>query len=190
MATPSVPGARCGRTHLHQLRVSEDADLAGQIRAGFEHAGVACWIAPRDIQPGTSFPAAITAAIHSCGALVLLLTPQSNTSRTVLSEVELAFNASKPILAVLIGAVAPSADLQSFISTPATGIVSPTRLPVHTVRLSRGFWLARPEVTNAQYEKRMKSTLQRRPPLRPERTLTRCVSGTAAARTRSGSRAS
>ena len=117
MPTPSVPDADTVGGRIFISYASEDADLAGQIRAGFEHAGVACWIAPRDIQPGTSFPAAITAAIHSCGALVLLLTPQSNTSRHVLSEVELAFNASKPILAVLLGAVTPSADLQYFLST-------------------------------------------------------------------------
>ena len=96
---------------------SEDAAVADRIRSGLEQAGVACWIAPRDIEPGTSFPAAITAAINRCSAQVLLLTPQANTSRHVLSEVELAFNAGKPILAVLIGKVTPSADLQYFIST-------------------------------------------------------------------------
>jgi hypothetical protein len=96
---------------------SEDAAVADTIRAGLEQAGVACWIAPRDIEPGTSFPAAITAAIQSCRAQVLLLTAQANVSRHVLSEVELAFNAGKPILAVLVGKVAPSQDLKYFIST-------------------------------------------------------------------------
>jgi formylglycine-generating enzyme required for sulfatase activity len=96
---------------------SEDAAIADTIRTGLEQAGVPCWIAPRDIEPGTSFPAAITAAIQSCSAQVLLLTVQANTSRHVLSEVELAFNAGKPILAVLVGKVTPSADLQYFIST-------------------------------------------------------------------------
>jgi formylglycine-generating enzyme required for sulfatase activity len=96
---------------------SEDAATADRIRAGLEQAGVACWIAPRDIEPGTSFPAAITAAIGACAAQVLLLTTQANTSRHVLSEVELAFNAGKPILAVLVGKVTPSADLQYFVST-------------------------------------------------------------------------
>src|SRR5690349_14985509 len=96
---------------------SENAAVAERIRTGLEQAGVACWIAPRDIEPGTSFPAAITAAIQSCGAQVLLLTPESNASRHVLSEVELAFNAGKPILAILVGKVTPSSDLQYFIST-------------------------------------------------------------------------
>jgi formylglycine-generating enzyme required for sulfatase activity len=31
----------------------------------------------------------------------------------------------------------------------------PDELPVHTVRIRRGFWLARTEVTNAQYARRM-----------------------------------
>jgi len=96
---------------------SEDAAIADTIRTGLEQAGVACWIAPRDIEPGTSFPAAITAAIRDCAAQVLLLTAEGNASRHVLSEVELAFNAGKPILAVLVGKVTPSADLQYFIST-------------------------------------------------------------------------
>jgi formylglycine-generating enzyme required for sulfatase activity len=96
---------------------SEDAAVADRIRNGLEQAGVVCWIAPRDISPGTSFPAAITAAIRDCRAQVLLLTAQANTSRHVLSEVELAFNAGKPILAVLVGKVTPSPDLQYFIST-------------------------------------------------------------------------
>ena len=96
---------------------SEDAAVADLIRSGLEQAGVACWIAPRDIEPGTSFPAAITAAIRGCRAQVLLLTVQANTSRHVLSEVELAFNAGKPILAVLVGRITPSTDLQYFIST-------------------------------------------------------------------------
>ncbi|HEV8395559.1 MAG TPA: SUMF1/EgtB/PvdO family nonheme iron enzyme [Vicinamibacterales bacterium] len=96
---------------------SEDAAVADRIRTGLEQAGVACWIAPRDIEPGTSFPAAITAAIRECTAQVLLLTAEGNASRHVLSEVELAFNAGKPILAVLVGKVTPSTDLQYFIST-------------------------------------------------------------------------
>jgi formylglycine-generating enzyme required for sulfatase activity len=96
---------------------SEDAPVADRIRTGLEQAGLVCWIAPRDIEPGTSFPAAITAAISGCTAQVLLLTAQANASRHVLSEVELAFNAGKPILAVLVGKVAPSPDLQYFIST-------------------------------------------------------------------------
>ena len=96
---------------------SENASVADRIRSGLEQTGVACWIAPRDIEPGTSFPAAITAAIESCGAQVLLLTSESNASRHVLSEVELAFNAGKPILAILVGTVTPSSDLQYFIST-------------------------------------------------------------------------
>jgi hypothetical protein len=96
---------------------SEDAAVADRIRTRLEQGGVACWIAPRDIEPGKSFPAAITAAIRACDAQVLLLTAQANASRHVLSEVELAFNAGKPILAVLVGKVAPSPDLQYFIST-------------------------------------------------------------------------
>jgi hypothetical protein len=80
---------------------------------------------------GTSFPAAITAAIQSCSAQVLLLTPQANASRHVLSEVELAFNAGKPILAVLVGKVTPSPTC-STSSPPRTGS-TPTRRSTTTI---------------------------------------------------------
>jgi formylglycine-generating enzyme required for sulfatase activity len=103
--------------HVFISHASEDAAVATQIRTGLEQAGLRCWIAPRDIEVGTSFPAAITAAATSCGALLLLLTEASNGSPHVLSEVRLAFNARKPILAVLVGRVTPSPDLEYFIST-------------------------------------------------------------------------
>jgi hypothetical protein len=78
-----VPPAARGRVFISYA--SEDAALADRVRTGFEQAGVSCWIAPRDIESGVSFPAAITAAIQSSSALVLLLTAESNASRHVLS---------------------------------------------------------------------------------------------------------
>ena len=51
------PGAeRCGRPHLHQLRLGRRRRSPIRIRTGLEQAGVSCWIAPRDIESGTSFP--------------------------------------------------------------------------------------------------------------------------------------
>jgi formylglycine-generating enzyme required for sulfatase activity len=38
------------------------------------------------------------------------------------------------------------------------GDCQPDEMPVHTVRLRRGFWLARTEVSNAQYEKRVQAS--------------------------------
>lgn len=96
---------------------SADAELAHRAVESLERAGVPCWIADRDITVGSSYPAAITAAIKGSSAFLLLLTDASNGSPHVLREVELAFTARRPILPVCIAGVRPSSDLQYFLST-------------------------------------------------------------------------
>ncbi len=75
-----------------------------------------CWIADRDIDPAASYPAAITTAITGSGVLLLLLTDAATHSPHVHREIELAFNARRPILPVRIGGAAPTDDLQYFLS--------------------------------------------------------------------------
>ena len=96
---------------------SADAELAHRAVDALEGAGIRCWISDRDIRMATSYPAAITAAIEDCGAFLLLLTETSNASRHVLREVELAFNARRPILPVRIAGAMPTSDFQYFLST-------------------------------------------------------------------------
>ncbi|HTM03872.1 MAG TPA: SUMF1/EgtB/PvdO family nonheme iron enzyme [Vicinamibacterales bacterium] len=96
---------------------SADAELAHRALGALERAGIPCWIADRDIEVSTSYPAAIGAAITNSAGVLLLLTETSNASPHVLREVELAFNARKPIAPVRLARVTPSADLQYFLST-------------------------------------------------------------------------
>jgi hypothetical protein len=96
---------------------SEELQLAQRIVERLERNGIRCWIASRDIEVGASYPAAITAAVTGGSAMLLLLTEASNASPHVLSEVELAFNARKPILPLRLTPVALSADLQYFLGT-------------------------------------------------------------------------
>jgi formylglycine-generating enzyme required for sulfatase activity len=96
---------------------SEDLDLANQVLASLEAGGIRCWIAHRDIGVAQSYPAAISAAVESSGALLLLLTEHSNRSPHVRREVEMAFNARTPILPVRMSGILPSPDLAYFLST-------------------------------------------------------------------------
>ena len=48
---------------------SSDKAIADRICGALENAGVSCWIAPRNIEPGTDFPTAIVEAISSARAL-------------------------------------------------------------------------------------------------------------------------
>jgi len=53
---------------------SRDAALAQHLCALLEGKGVRCWIAPRDVQPGCSYPDEIVRGIDECASLILLTT--------------------------------------------------------------------------------------------------------------------
>lgn len=96
---------------------SQDTEVADRFLQGIEAAGIRCWIAHRDIAPGTSYPAEITTAIQSCGGMLVIVTAAANVSPHVLREVEMAFNAGKPILPVHLSSVPLSPNLTYFLST-------------------------------------------------------------------------
>lgn len=102
--------------HVFISFASADAALAHHTVASLEQSGLRCWFSDRDIEPAASYPATITDAVKSSGAVLLLLTETSNQSPHVIREIELAFSARRPILPVRIGGATPSPDLQYFLS--------------------------------------------------------------------------
>jgi hypothetical protein len=108
--------ASIGRRHVFVSFASNDAALAHRAVTALEESGLRCWFSDRDIEPATSYPAVITNAVKSSGAVLLLLTEASNQSPHVIREIELAFTARRPILPVRIGGGTPSPDLQYFLS--------------------------------------------------------------------------
>ena len=95
---------------------SVDAEIARRVVASLEASGLRCWLAERDIAPASSYPVAITEAVKNSGAVLLVLTEAANQSPHVTREVEMAFNARRPILPLRIGSTLPSSDLQYFLS--------------------------------------------------------------------------
>src|SRR5687768_11994699 len=51
---------------------SRDAGAATAIVSSLESAGVVCWVAPRDIPPGSDWNHAIMTGFASCDALLLV----------------------------------------------------------------------------------------------------------------------
>ena len=70
----------------------EDKLAAGTICQALEAAGIRCWIAPRDIQEGEDWTAAIMRGIAQCRAMVLVFSRHANLSSHVYREVGHAFN--------------------------------------------------------------------------------------------------
>jgi len=95
---------------------SADTAVANRICGALESAGISCWIAPRDIEPGTDYPAAIVDAVASCSVLIVLLTENAVSSPHILSEVGHAFNSKKRIIPLRFAHVLLSKDMDYFLS--------------------------------------------------------------------------
>src|SRR5215831_18528830 len=104
----------------HDVFVSyatEDKVTADRVCSALEGKAFRCWIAPRDIEPGTSYPSAIVHAVQSCRLVVLILSSHSDASPHVKSEVQCAFDSNIEIIPFRIEQFDVSADLQYFLST-------------------------------------------------------------------------
>src|SRR5437763_1752145 len=97
---------------------TKDKTISDAICAALEKAGIRCWIAPRDVQPGRSFAGEITRGIQNSKVMVLIFSAHSNNSEQVLREVQLATNAHLHIIQFRIEDVHLNDDLKYFLSTP------------------------------------------------------------------------
>src|SRR5205085_11771870 len=106
---------------VHDVFIShsaQDKAVADAVCAAFEEDGIRCWVAPRDVRPGRSFPGEITRAIQQSKVMVLIFSRHSNNSEQVLREVQLAVDSHLPIVRLRIEDVPLSDDLRYYLSTP------------------------------------------------------------------------
>lgn len=81
---------------------SGDAHEAELIVEYLEKRGLPCWIAPRDILPGSSYPSQIVKAIRDCSIFILVASKKVNLSNHINSEVARAFDQKKTIFPFMI----------------------------------------------------------------------------------------
>lgn len=103
--------------HVFISHSSEDREVAQQVCDMIEERGLKCWIAPRNIVPGREYASEIIDAINGCGALVLVLTENANSSKFVAKEVERAVDRGKPVIPLRVREVMPGKSLELFISS-------------------------------------------------------------------------
>lgn len=97
---------------------AQDKKVSETICASLEQSGIRCWIAPRDVRPGKSFPGEITRAIQQSKVMLLIFSRHSNSSEQVLREVQLAVDCHLPIVRLRIEDIPLSDDLRYYLSTP------------------------------------------------------------------------
>lgn len=97
---------------------SMDKPTADAICAALESSKISCWIAPRDIVPGSNWGEAIIDAINGSRLMVFVFSSHSNHSSQVMREIERAVHHGLPIIPIRIEDVRPSKALEYFLSVP------------------------------------------------------------------------
>jgi hypothetical protein len=96
---------------------SEDREFAEQITSYLEQRGIKCFIAPRDIRPGAEYAEQIIDGLDAAGAIVFLLSENSNKSIFVRKEIERSVSKGKNVFTVRIREVTPARALELFVSS-------------------------------------------------------------------------
>ncbi|CAN5357986.1 hypothetical protein BH09ACT6_BH09ACT6_00940 [soil metagenome] len=95
---------------------SKDRAIANAICSHLEQNRIRCWIAPRDVLPGSEYAQSIIEAISGSKLAVLVFSDNSNRSPHVHREIERAVSHGIPILPFRVENVMPSPALEYFIS--------------------------------------------------------------------------
>jgi TIR domain len=94
---------------------SHDKAAADATCAALEQAGIRCWIAPRDIMPGSDWGGALMDALESCRAMVLIFSSNANSSPQIRREVERVVGRGIPVIPVRIEDTAPTKAMAYFM---------------------------------------------------------------------------
>ncbi len=104
----------------HRVFISysvEDSRLATEVCGRLEAADIGCWIAPRDVRPGSEWTEAIMEAIEATTILAVLVSRASNGSEFVQRELECATSLKKLILPIRLDREPLSASLRFLLSS-------------------------------------------------------------------------
>lgn len=96
---------------------SKNQKFASELCAYLEQAGIACWMAPRDIPSASNYAGEITRAIKAADDVLLIYSKDSAKSVHVKNEINLAINNAKLILPYCIDDTPYDDDLEYYLSS-------------------------------------------------------------------------
>jgi len=94
-----------------------DKATADAACAALEADGIRCWIAPRDVAPGTEWAASIIDAIEHSRVLVLIFSSNANHSKQVHREVQRAFEKEVPVVPFRIEQIVAESSLAYYMGS-------------------------------------------------------------------------
>ncbi len=96
---------------------SKDKTIADAVCGTLERKNIRCWIAPRDVPPGTHYGAALDKAIENSKIFILLLSKGSNNSAQVIRELEIAADNGIPIIPIRIEDIEPTDAMRYYVKS-------------------------------------------------------------------------
>jgi hypothetical protein len=95
---------------------SQDAETANAIVKNLEQYGINCWIAPRDVTPGSQYADNIVGAINNTKVFVLVLSEHAVASSHVGREIERAASMRRRIIVLRTDAAPLTRSFEYFLS--------------------------------------------------------------------------
>ena len=96
---------------------SKDKVIANQICNTIENKGIGCWIAPRDIPYGNEWAGEITKALRQASICIFLFSKNSNQSKQVAKEIQIAIDNEVVIIPIRIDNVEMNDVLTYYLAT-------------------------------------------------------------------------
>ena len=96
---------------------SKDKTIADAVCGTLEGKSIRCWIAPRDVPPGTHYGAALDKAIENSKIFILLISKGSNNSDQVIRELEIAADNGIPIIPIRIEDIEPTDAMRYYVKS-------------------------------------------------------------------------
>jgi len=91
-----------GETKFFVSYAREDKEFALKLAKDLRAAGANLWVDQLDIPPGSRWDTAVEAALDSCGAMLLILSPDAVASENVKDEVADALDKGKRVVPVVV----------------------------------------------------------------------------------------
>jgi hypothetical protein len=116
---------------------SQDAAIANAVVENLERQGTKCWIAPRDVTPGSPYADEIVGAINDAKILVLVLSQHAIDSAHVGKEIERASSKRRRIIGLRTDAAPLTRSFEYFLSESQWIDVAVLGMPGALTRLTQ-----------------------------------------------------
>jgi TolB-like protein len=116
---------------------SQDAAAANSLVENLEQHGIKCWIAPRDVTPGSQYADEIVGAINDAKVFVLVLSEQAVASAHVGRELERAASKRRRIIVLRTDAAPLTRSFEYFLSDSQWIDVTALGVPAALTKLTQ-----------------------------------------------------